>query len=218
MPPVTNPFPDDPEKAEVFELGYLTGFQDPAGNDSNFLPLTPDLLDIYVQGAEAGREDAHSSPVSDDAMKWVAKSDLDPTAESSSDEAIEHLTVFTIFKIAEELTGKAIFGLFDLIITAVGIQGNVSPEQFRPLDDDFSEDFNGPDPDEVFYVAACPRKDHPQVEVGVSPDGFWSGTASHDFKDALREAMHHEHRESLIARCDTGAQTCSVVWLAEPTQ
>jgi hypothetical protein len=215
MPPVTNPHASDPDEAAVFELGYIAGFQDPAGDDSNFVPLAPEFLDIYVEGAEAGRADAHSPPGGDSSKAWVSKSELAPEGDSSTDEAIEHLTSFVIFKGLEMATRKAIFGLVDLVIMVVGIQGNVSPEQLRPLDDDFAKEYDGPEEDTMFYVAACPRKDHPQVQVGVTTDGFWSSSARHDFKEALKDAMHHGHRETFIARCDTQGLTCSAVWLGK---
>ena len=218
MPPVTNPYVSDPDKANAFELGYLAGFQDPAGDDSNFLPLAPELLDIYVEGTEAGRADVHSPPGGDTSKAWVAKSELAPKHESSSDEAIEHLSSFVIFKALEMVSRKAIFGLVDLVIMVVGIQGNVSPEQLRPLDDDFSKDYDGPEEDTMFYVAACPRQDHPQVQVGVTADGMWASTGRHDFKEALKDAMHHGHRETFIARCDTEGLTCSAVWLAKEAE
>lgn len=218
MPPITNPYSSDPDKADVFELGYLAGFQDPAGDDNDFRPLSPELLDIFVEGAEAGRADAHSPPGGDASKTWVPKSEMAPAGENSADEAIEHLSVFVVFKLLEMASRKAVFGLVDLIITVVGIQGNVSPEQLRPLPDDFSHDYSGPEPDPIFYVAACPRKDHPQVQQGVTTDGTWAGSGQHDFKEALRDAMHHGHRETLIARCDTQALACGVVWLAKPTE
>jgi len=214
MPTVTNPYASNPEQAEVFELGYIAGFQDPGGND-NFLPLAPELIDIYVEGAEAGRADAHSAPHGDSSKVWVAKSELMPQGESSAEEMFEHLTSFAIFKVLETVSRKAIFGLADLVLMVVGIQGNVSPEQLRPLGDDFSKDYTGPEDSTMFYVAACARKDHPQVQVGVTGDGFWAGSGCHDFKVALKDAVQHGHRETLIARCDTQDLTCSTVWLAK---
>src|SRR3954447_26756161 len=48
--PVTteNPFVDDPEQAEIFEIGYLQGFQDPS--DDSLPPLAPELVDVFIQG------------------------------------------------------------------------------------------------------------------------------------------------------------------------
>ena len=215
MPPVSNPHLDDPAKASVYELGYLAGFQDPAGDDTNFLPLAPELLDVYVEGAEAGREVAHAPPAANAAMAWVPKSEVQPTGDESIDEAVEHLTAFTIFKVLEEVSGKAVFGLVDVILTVVFIQGNTIPEQFLPpgpLEDDFSEDFGAPHSDNVLYVGACARTDH--MGSGNAP-GPWAGTAHHDFKDALRDVLRHGHREALIARCNIEAGTCGAVWLAK---
>jgi hypothetical protein len=62
---------DDPDKAEVFERGYLAGLQDP--NTPPLLVLSPELLDpelldVYTQGTAAGRADGSAS--------WILKSDL----------------------------------------------------------------------------------------------------------------------------------------------
>jgi hypothetical protein len=216
MPPVTNPHLDDPAKASAFELGYLAGFHDPAGNDNDFLPLAPELLDIYVEGADVGRSDAHAPPFAGPAMVWVPKSDLEPGGESSIDELDEHIAQYHIFKLLEEITANSIFGLFDVVLMVLPIQGNTIPQQFQPpqpLEDDFSEDFDFPHSDAVFYVAACPRSNH--MGDGAKGPGLWTGEARHDFKDALRDAMHHGHRETLIARCNLEMGTCGVVWLAK---
>ena len=217
MPPIINPHADDPAKASAFELGYLAGFHDPAGNDTDFLPLAPELLDIYVEGADSGRADAHVPPAANPAMAWVPKSDLEPSGEGSIDDAVEHLTQFTVFKALEELSGAVIFGLFDVVLMVLPIQGNTIPQQFqppRPLEDDFSEDFDSPHSDAVFYVAACPRSNH--MGDGARGPDRWTGESHHDFKDALRDAMHHGHRETLVARCNIETGTCGVVWLAQP--
>ena len=78
-----NPYVDDPITAEIFELGYVAGFQDPGGSD--FLPLSPELLDIYQQGIDSGRDDAAQSPTA-----WVPRSELEG---ESSDEREEHLII-----------------------------------------------------------------------------------------------------------------------------
>jgi hypothetical protein len=210
----TNPFADDPERASVFELGYFAGFHDPAGNDSDFRPFAPELLDIYVAGADAGREDAHAGPPANSSKQWADRAELRAHADSSEDMK-EHLLTFAIFKALEVLTRKALFGLFDLVITALGIQGNVTPEQLRAIDDGFEAGATDPPRDAVVYVAACSRTDHPLVLANVSPDGSWLGTPRDTVEEALRDLVHHDHREGFLARCDANAGTCSTVWVAK---
>lgn len=221
MTHLTNPHESDPSKAAAFELGYRAGFYDPAGDTVDFRPLTADLLDAFVEGADAGRQDAHAPPGGNEAFAWLAKPELGQVGEDPTDEMAEHLSTFTLFKVLEEITEITAFGLVDLVILAVGIQGNFSPEQLKPvepLEDDFSEDLSAPHSDAVSYVAACSRTDHVQGASGVASEGFWSGAAHHDFKDALREVMRHEHREALVARCNVELRTCGAVWVAKPTE
>src|SRR5262249_24985077 len=156
-----------------------------------FRPLIPDLLDIYVEGADAGREDAHAPPPADLSKRWVSRSELSEHSESD-DEMQEHIGTFLVFKALEIITRKAILGLLDLVITALGIQGNTSPEQFRALDDDFME-LAGSMEGNVVYVPACSRTDHAMVTSAVSPDGTWSGPPSKAIADALQLCVTHEH-------------------------
>src|SRR4051812_30202432 len=67
--PTQNPFLNDPEKAEVFEQGYLAGFNRP--DTAPFLPLNPDLLDVYIQGAAAGRKDRLAPPEGETESVWA---------------------------------------------------------------------------------------------------------------------------------------------------
>jgi len=214
MTTIVNPFASDPERASAFELGFIAGFHDPAGDVSDFVPLEAELLDIYVQGADAGREAAHAGPGADPSKQWLSRDEL-RAHSADEDELIEHIATSKLFKEIEMLTGKSSFGLVELVILALGIQGNFTPEQLRPLDDDFVEPPNEPAPEAVRYVAACMRTDHALVSADVAPDGKWTGPARELFGDALTDAIRHEHREALIARCDTDARTCSCVWLAK---
>ena len=187
-----NPFSDDPEKAEIFELGYLAGFQDPNGTDL-FRPLAPELLDIFVEGTEAGRQNAAQPPSADPGKTWVSKSELNSEAEEIP-EAIEHLAIEGIAELTAHVFHRAAFGLAGVVVTVLGIQGNVSPEQLEPLPDDFSQPYGGPDGENVFYVPCCPRPDHPQVQLGVSSEGYWTGAPSNDFGAALKDAAAQSSR------------------------
>lgn len=210
----TNPFESEPEKAAVYELGYFAGFQDPAGNDGDFQPLAPELLDIYVEGADAGREDAHAPPPTNSSKQWVQRSELAEHSEST-EEMKEHIGTFVVFKALEFISRKAIFGLVDVVLMVIGIQGNFSREQFKALDDDFEAAPSDSPSDAVVYVPACSRTDHAMVTDDVSQDGTWIGSPSKTIEESLLAAIKHEHREAYVARCDVEAKTCSAVWLAK---
>jgi hypothetical protein len=197
----SNPFVADPDKAEVFEMGYLAGLQDP--DPDPLLPLSPELLEVYRQGAAAGRADGSS-------MSWLKKSDLDPN--EGIHELAEHVAIEAIFEIPAHMFKLFGLGLAGLVISVVGIPGDV---RLQPLED-FSEEYGGPESDaNVSYVAVCSRTDHPQVMVGVTSDGYWAGTPTNDFNEALKETLRHGHPEALVARCSTTDNTCGPVWVAK---
>jgi hypothetical protein len=202
-----NPFADDPERAEVWEMGFLQGFQDPS--DDNFPPFSPELLDVFTQGVDAGRDDAIQPPASDPDRRWVSKSEL---SEDGLDELVEHVVIEVVAEVAKHVFKRAVLGLVGVVITVLQIPGDT---QLRPLDDDFSEEYTGPEDDtNIFFVACCPRADHPQVAVGVTAEGYWAGTGQNDFGDALREALQHGHAEAFVARCSLTDNTCGPVWIA----
>jgi hypothetical protein len=206
---IINPFTDDPDKAEAWELGYMAGFQDPDGTDT-FLPLSPDLLDIFTQGIDAGREDRIQSPPGDGQTQWVSKSQLN---SESTDEMIDHIVIEVIAEVAAHLFKRAALGLIGVLITVLSIQGDTP---LKPLDDDFSEPYTGPEDDtNVNFIAVCPRTDHPVPAVGTTADGYWVGTPQNDFGDALAETLKHGHAESLVARCSLSDNTCGLVWASQ---
>jgi len=61
-----NPFADDPERAGPWEQGYLAGYAEP--NSEHFPPLEGELLDIFVQGEAAGRDDRLQEPAGEPAV------------------------------------------------------------------------------------------------------------------------------------------------------
>jgi hypothetical protein len=139
----------------------------------------------------------------------VPKSELH---ENSAEELVEHVVIESFFELTAHVFKRAAFGLVGLLITVVGIPGDV---QLQPLEDDFSETYTGPEEDtNVLYVAACPRTDHATMAVGVTEENYWMGQAHNDFGDALREALEHGHPETLIARCSLTDNTCGPVWIA----
>jgi hypothetical protein len=52
---IVNPFADEPARARAFEQGYLAGYAQP--DQEHFPPLEAELLDIFGQGEQAGRND-----------------------------------------------------------------------------------------------------------------------------------------------------------------
>lgn len=216
MTVTTNPYAAEPGKASPFELGYVAGFQDPDGTDNDLLPLSPELLDIYTEGLEAGRQDAHEPPAAEPSAQWVTRTELKEHSESE-DEMREHIATFIIFKSLELVTRKVLLGLVDLVITALSIPGNVTPEMMKAARDLKASPSDPPD-DRKIYIAACSRTDHAMLTVGVQEDGTWAGTATPQFETAVQEAVKHVHAESLVARCDFEEQTCDAVWLAKLAQ
>src|SRR5947208_2603531 len=106
-----NPFSDDPEKGEVFEQGYLAGFNRP--DIIPFLPLNPDLLEAYKQGVESGREDRLSPPDEESGSEWA---DLGA-------ELAEHGLIHALGMGIEHLFKTAAGGLISLVVTVVTIPG-----------------------------------------------------------------------------------------------
>jgi hypothetical protein len=208
MPLTVNPFVDDPDKAEVFELGYLAGLQDPDADP--FLPLSPELLDVFNQGVKAGRADIPQPVAGEGSSNWVKRSELG--ADEGITDLIEHVAIEAVFEIPAHMFKLVELGLVGVVISVLGIPGDV---ELRPLEPDFSEEYSGPDTDaNVSYVAACSRSDHPLVMAGVTPEGYWAGTGTNDFNEALKEALRHGHPETLVARCSTTDNTCGPVWAA----
>ncbi|MEU2588349.1 hypothetical protein ABZ612_37010 [Streptomyces avermitilis] len=198
-----NPFADNPERAEIWELGYVAGFQDPEGSD--FLPLAPELLEVYTQGIDAGRDDNISSSAT-----WIPRSELEG---ESSDEWIEHLVIEGVAETLAHIFNKAALGLVGVVITALSIQGDTP---LHPLEDDFSELYTGPaDDPNVTFIAMCPRTDHAMAAVDTTVDGYWTGSPMTDFGDALQQALAHSHREAVVARCSLSDNTCGLVWAAK---
>jgi hypothetical protein len=209
MTAFTNPLADDPdpEKPKIWELGYLTGFQDPDQADP-FLPLSPELLEVFNNGIDTGRDDAIQSTA---VKKSELRNEDGSTNESSLEDLAEHVTIEGFFELSAHVFERAAIGLVGIIITVLGIPGDT---QLHPLEDDFEEPYTGPEDDtNVFFVAACPRPDHPQVEEGVTSDGYWAGSGHNDFGDALRDALAHGHSEVLVARCSLTDNTCGPVWI-----
>lgn len=205
----SNPFTDDDAKAEAWELGYMAGFQDPDGADQ-LPPYTPDLLDVFNQGTDAGREDRIQPPSGNSDTQWMSKSDL---SDDSTEDMIEHISIEALAELSAHVFKRAALGLVGVVLTALSVSTD-SP--MRPLDDDFSEPYSGPEDDtNVFFIAVCPRTDHPIPAVGTTQDGYWTGTAQNDFGDALTETLKHGHSESSVARCSLTDSTCGLVWAAQ---
>ena len=191
--PTKNPFANDDVLGDVWEQGYLAGFADPEVD--HFRPFSPELLDVYHQGEQGGRDDRRRPP-SEDGHSWV---------EVLVEQGVEHGLLHAIGMACEKIVGQ-IGGLVSLIITVVTIPGDV---QLRPIDPDWS----GADGEEGdTYVAVCPRTDHQMVMQGVTSDGYWTGFGRAVFGDAASDMKAHGHPESFVARCSLSDESCGPVW------
>lgn len=202
-----NPYTDDPDRAVAFELGYVWGFTNPWGQD-NPPPYAQWLMDVYLEGVDSGRDDWARPPDGPAATAWLHWSELQNQTEH---EWIEHLLVEGFGELFSHLFEAPRLGLAALLVTVLSLPGDTP---LRPLPDPFELPYAGPEDDDVSYAAACPRVDHPAPLIGTTTDGFWVGTASHDFGAALAEAVGHFHPEALVARCSLREQTCGLVWAA----
>jgi len=209
-----NPYGADPVKGAAFELGYIWGFTNPGAGD-NPPPYSPELLDIYLEGVDSGKDDWNRPPDGPLATSWVHWSELE---EQTEHEWLHHLFVEGFAEafnhlwhtMGQPVVGAA-HGLAGLLITVLSIPGDT---MLHPLPEDFEQLYAGPeDSQEIWYAAACCRNDH-VPEEGATSDGYWFGTPSNDFAQALREAVGHAHSEALVARCNLADQTCGLVWAA----
>jgi hypothetical protein len=205
----SNPYAnDDPVKAEVWELGYVAGFQDPDATDT-FQPLAPELLDIYNQGTGEGRTDRMEPPAGDPQATWVSRSEL--SSEGIS-ELVEHVVIEAIAHIAAELFEAAALGLVGVVLSVLSI----SDTPLQPLDESFNQPYTGPETDmNVSFIALCPRTDHVMAATGTTQEGYWAGTPQNDFGAALKDALDHGHSEAIVARCSLTDNTCGPVWAAK---
>ncbi len=191
-----NPFENNPDFAEVWELGYIAGFAEP--ETDHFLPFAEDLMDSYQLGEQTGRDDRRLQPPAPEAD------------EGHHDEWGEALFEFAfVHALGEGLVhlGIKAGGLIMLVFDVVQIPGDVS---FRALE----PDWEGPvDQEGDNYVAICGRTDHAMQLVGtVTDDGYWVGSQRQTFKESAADRGIHQHPESIVVRCSVSEGTCGPVW------
>jgi hypothetical protein len=214
--PTSNPFTDDPTKADVFEQGYVAGFMDP--DSSDFRPFAPDLLEAFQQGFQAGRVDRSTPPTVDPASRWLAKPEAEQLREGNGlAEGGEHVAMFAVFHgldhVFKDVAAKEFspIPLIELVILALQLQDTPLQE----LPPDFRAEFNrGEDDPAIHYIAMCPRSDHDLTAAGATPDGYWLGLDRSHFLDAVDDTMAHGHSEAFVARCSLQDDTCGPVWIA----
>jgi hypothetical protein len=203
----TNPFLDDPAKAEVFEQGLIAGFNDPDGID--FRPLVPDLLDVFQQGFQAGRGDKSSAPAGDTSLRWLSK------PEASKLEDFEDVLILALTTLLDHLFETTKFSVIDIVHLALSPGGDT---RLGPLPPDFRAGFNADVSDPaIHFIAVCPRSDHTQTSPGVTSDGHWTGQDRNSLLDAINDMTAHEHAEAFVARCDFNDKTCGPMWVGIPT-
>ncbi|MDM5223532.1 hypothetical protein QUF86_22925 [Peribacillus sp. NJ11] len=196
---IQNPYTDDSVLGNAWEQGYLAGFTEPEVD--HFRPFAPDLLQVYQEGEQTGRDDRRSLPPPPDGGgidEQGGHSDLAEVAKELGLHTLGHGFLEMIFKEAG--------GLISLVLTALTIPTDTPIE---PLE----EDWSGPadQPDDI-YVAICPREDHPLVMHGVTNEGYWAGQGHQFFSDALADMQAHEHAEAFVARCSVPEGSCGAVW------
>jgi len=208
MTTTTNPFQDDPTEAAVFEEGLMAGFNDPDQSDCR--PFSPELLQIFQEGFQIGREDK-SAPAGDAQRAWLSKEDAAKLAERA-EEGAEEIEQLALTLLLDHLFETAAFSCVDLVKLALDPSGDTP---LQPLPPDFRAGFNVEDTDPaIHFIAVCPRSDHAQVSPGVTGDGHWTGQDRSKFLDAIDDMTAHEHSEAFVARCDFNDNTCGAVWLA----
>lgn len=191
-----NPFVDNPNLAEIWELGYVAGFAEP--ETDHFLPIAEDFVESYQRGEQTGRDDRRRLP---------------PQAqdgEEHHDEWGEALFEFAfVHALGEGLVhlGLKAGGLIMLVFDVIQIPGDVSFSALEP-------DWEGPvDQEGDTYVAICGRTDHVMHAVEtVTSDGYWVGPQRATFKEAAADRSAHEHSESITVRCSASEGTCGPVW------
>jgi len=183
-----NPFPDD-SRAEVWELGYLSGFNDPMT-----LPdVIPEPADVFQSGYDGGVGDRATDPV--EGHGWL----------ESIVEFVAHETLLHAVGAGLEKAGLEAGGVIGLVLTVVTIPGDV---MLKPLEDDFQIPSDRPDDT---YVPLCPRSDHGPI-VGATPEGFWIGTPGSDFAAAVSACQAHGHAAAFVAVCAPNDGACGPVW------
>jgi hypothetical protein len=196
-----NPFANDVVKGEIWERGYLAGFNEPEVDHSPG-PLASELIDVYQLGEQAGRDDRTAQPLNSDEAAWVAP-DFD------FGELPEHLTIHA-FGVVLERVGVAAGGLIALVLTVLSIPGDTPLHPLDPESAPFPLDQEGQEGNT--YVAICPHSDHPMVQQGVTTDGYWAGLGRSSFVDAVADMRNHDHVEAFVIRCSLAEGTCGPVW------
>ena len=63
---VVNPFADDVDRGPAWESGYEAGFSEPELDHT--APFAPELIEVFLQGEQTGRDDRRSEPASQDPL------------------------------------------------------------------------------------------------------------------------------------------------------
>jgi hypothetical protein len=194
-----NPFSGDPVKGEVWEQGLLAGFAEP--ETDHVLPLSPELLEVYTMGEQAGRDERRRLPPDEGGVGESGETDPSHLAEVA-----EELGIHALGHIVLEKLFKAAGGMIAVVITALQIPGDV---ELHPLEPDFTGPIDQPN---EHFIALCPRDDHPLVQEGVTTDGYWAGPGREFYSEAVTDMKAHGHAEAVVARCDLNEGTCGAVW------
>ena len=202
---IKNPYPDDPEKAKVWEEGYVAGFTQP--DNEGFPPYSNELLDIYQKGNQAGRND-RAQPLTD-GTNWCAVQDVpEKKAENSeeSSEFLESVIIHGIFAGLEKIFEKPILGLTGLVLEVVQIQGDTV---LKPLPPEWSGPVNV---ENIFFFALCSMSTHSSELSGTTKEGYWAGPLRDNIFDAFRDLRIHSHSATVIVRYSPEEESFGTVW------
>jgi hypothetical protein len=211
--PIENPFSDDVVLGDVWEQGYLAGFAEP--EEDHFRPFAPDLLDVYQQGEQAGRDDRRQLPPEGGGFEGQAEpSQLVEFAEEFGLHALIH-GFFHMLSPSKELPSgfvePGIGGLLGLVVLALEFSTDTPIQPLEP-------DWSGPvDQPEDTFLAMCFRTDHSVfLEGTVTDQGYWAGPGRGFYSEAVDDMHAHGHAEAFVARCslpeDPSEARCGPVW------
>ncbi|TKH17597.1 hypothetical protein FC697_22110 [Bacillus wiedmannii] len=199
-----NPYLYDNILGNTWEQGYLAGFNEPEVD--HLRPYSSDLLQVYQEGEQSGRDDRRSLPPDEVGINEQGnQSEFFEFLKELADHAGLHVLGHRFF----EMVFKDVGGLIPLVLTSLQISTD-SP--IHPLEEDWQGPANQSDNSESIFIAVCPLKNHPQVLTDVTTEGYWTGKGHQFYSDALAEMQAHGHAEAFIARCSVTEGTCGAVW------
>jgi hypothetical protein len=198
-----NPYNDD-DRAPVWAQGYQLGYDEPETDHAP--PVPPDLVGVFSEGEQAGRDDRRSEiPVGPPAPQDAPDEPPDQHLGEAAGEVVLEVAKHVLADVAFGSVG----GLISLVTLVVSIPGDV---QLRPLDPEWTGKADGWG---ATFVAVCPEI-HMQPSDGVTPDGYWAGPVQQSFGDADNDRTAHGHEQAFVALCSLDTGVCGPVVPVNP--